>query len=156
MTLYFAYIWLIYSWTFIHILISYIFFVDIFACSLSFFYWNIFLFQLIFNGYLYIMVVEILTSHIHDKYVSGCWLPLVLFMTGLGSLAVLFYEQIYPFFFFNLWSNLPVLSINYLFCFMASTFGRFQSFSLRVVYSFDSGVLVGGGQLRDLLLCYLH
>lgn len=119
MTLYFAYIWLIYSWTFIHILISYISFLWYLCMFFYHFFTEIFFsFQLIFNGYLYIMVVEILTSHIHDKYVfQGCWLPLVLFMTGLGSLAVLFLWANLSIFFLNLWSNLPVLSINYLFYF---------------------------------------
>lgn len=136
MILHFTYIWLIYSWTFIHILISYISFLWYLFMFFYHFLTEIFFsFQLIFNGYLYIMVVETLTSPIHDKYIfQSCRLPLVLFMTGLGSIAVLF-----------LWANLSILffkfmikSANFIYqlfilSLIVSTFGRFQSFSLRVV-----------------------
>ena len=133
---YFAYMWLIYSWTFIQILISYIPFLWYLFMFFYLFFTEIFFsFQLIFNDYLYIMVIETLTSPIHDKCIfQSCRLPLVLFMTGLGSIAVLF-----------LWANLSILffkfmikSANFIYqlfilFLIVSTFGRFQSFTLRVV-----------------------
>ena len=110
------------------------FFVITFHVLLPFFTGVFFSFLSIFNSYLHIMVVETLTRHIYDKYIfQGCRLPLVVFMTGLGSRAVLF-----------LWSNLSVYILTYdriyqfylsiiYFIFDSFYFGRFQSFSSMVV-----------------------
>lgn len=67
------------------------FFAITFYVLLPFFTEVFFSFLLIFNSYLHITAAETLTSHIDDKYIfQGCRLPLVVFMTGLGSRAVVF------------------------------------------------------------------